>query len=74
MIVILGGKGYRYEHSCTVNIDIIDDKIWIQRDGTEDDFAIDLENAGIPKEHIFLSFKPPELRPTTDYATCTTHY
>ncbi len=68
LIVILGWEGYRYEHGCTVHIDIIGDKIWIQRDGTEDGMALDLENAGIPKNHIVLGFKPPEVRPLTGYA------
>ncbi len=43
-------------------------KIWIQRDGTEEGIAADLERAGIPKEHIVLGFRPPELRPYTGYA------
>lgn len=67
LIVILGWEGYRYEHGCTVHIDIIDDKIWIQRDGTEDGMALDLENAGISKDRIVLGFKPPEIRPLTGY-------
>ncbi|MEQ8757304.1 MAG: element excision factor XisI family protein [Coleofasciculus sp. G1-WW12-02] len=49
-------------------MDIIGNKVWIQRDGTEDGIALDLENAGIPKDHIVLGFKPPEVRPMTGYA------
>ncbi|MHC5722687.1 MAG: element excision factor XisI family protein [Nostoc sp.] len=41
-------------HGCLVHIDLIDGKIWIQRDGTEEGIAADLERAGIPKEHIVL--------------------
>jgi len=67
LIVIVGWEGHRYEHGCTVHIDITDDKIWIQRDGTEDGIALDLENAGIPKDRIVLGFKPPEIRPLTGY-------
>jgi XisI protein len=55
-------------HGCLVHIDLIDGKIWIQRDGTEDGIAADLERAGIPKEDIVLGFRPPELRPYTGYA------
>ncbi|MEO0739692.1 MAG: XisI protein [Cyanobacteria bacterium J06649_12] len=36
LILIVGWEGHRYEHGCTVHIDIIDGKVWIQRDGTED--------------------------------------
>lgn len=51
-----------------IHLDIIDGKIWIQHDGTEDGIAYDLESAGIPKEHIVLAFKSPERRKLTDYA------
>lgn len=68
LILIIGWEGHRYEHGCTVHIDIIDGKVWIQRDGTEDGIALDLENAGIPKTSIVLGFKPPEVRPMTGYA------
>ena len=68
VILVLGWEDSRYEHGCTVHIEIINDKVWIQRDGTEDGIALDLEEAGIPKEHIVLGFKPPEIRPLTGYA------
>lgn len=68
LILVLGWEGYRYEHGCTIHIDIIDNKVWIQRDGTEEGIALDLENSGIPKNRIVLGFKPPEIRPLTGYA------
>ncbi len=46
----------------------MDGKVWIQRDGTQEGIALELEEAGIPKEAIVLGFKRPELRPYTDYA------
>ncbi len=55
-------------HGALVHIDIINDKLWIQRDGTEEGVAIDLVRAGVPKDHIVLAFKPPEIRPYTDFA------
>ncbi len=64
----IGWDGDRRIHGCLVHIDLIDGKIWIQRDGTEEGIAADLERAGIPKEHIVLGFRPPELRPYTGYA------
>lgn len=68
LVLAMGWEGYRYEHGCMVHIDIIEGKIWIQRDGTEDGIALDLENAGVSKEQIVLGFKPPEVRPMTGYA------
>jgi hypothetical protein len=55
-------------HACIVHIQIINSKIWIQRDGTEDGIANDLVNAGIPKYQIVLGFHPLEIRPYTEYA------
>lgn len=55
-------------HGCLLHLEIMDGKIWIQRDGTQDGVALELEEAGIPKEDIVLGFKRPELRPYTDYA------
>jgi hypothetical protein len=55
-------------HGCLIHIDLIAGKCWIQRDGTEHGIARDLEEAGIPKSHIVLAFKAPELRPHTGYA------
>jgi hypothetical protein len=68
LVLAMGWEGYRYEHGCMIHVDIIEGKIWIQRDGTEDGVALDLENAGVPKERIVLGFKPPEVRPMTGYA------
>jgi len=49
-------------------IDIINGKIWIQRDGAEQGVAPDWVRAGIPKESIVLAFRPPEVRKPTEYA------
>src|SRR5216683_485875 len=43
-------------HGCLIHLDIIDGKVWIQRDGTEDGIAYDLEAAGIPKSDIVPAF------------------
>ena len=55
-------------HGCLVHIDIIDGKLWIQRDGTEDGIANELVKAGVPKEHIVLGFRSLELRKHTEFA------
>lgn len=69
LMVNVGWHGKRRVHGCLVHIDIIDGKIWIQLDGTEQGIALDLEEAGIPKERIVLGFREPEIRPYTGYAT-----
>jgi len=62
------GWDQRRVHGCLVHVDIIDGKYWIQRDGTEYGIARELEDAGVPKEHIVLAFRSPEVRPYTGYA------
>ena len=51
-----------------LHIDIIDNKLWIQHDGTEDGIAVELVTAGIPKEQIVLGFRTLEERKHTDFA------
>ncbi len=55
-------------HGCLVHIDIIDGKLWIQRDGTEHGIAKELLAVGIHKDQIVLAFKRPEVRCLTEYA------
>ncbi|MBD2439859.1 XisI protein [Nostoc sp. FACHB-110] len=69
LLVNVGWDRGQRVHGCIVHIDIIDGKIWIQRDGTEHGIAGDLTEAGIPNNHIVLGFREPELRQYTGYAT-----
>lgn len=54
---------------CVLHIDIKDDKIWIQHDGTEAGVADDLVALGVPKEHIVLAYHAPYKRKYTGFAT-----
>ncbi len=58
----------RRVHGCLIHLDIIDGKVWVQRDGTEDGVAGELEEAGIPRTDIVLGFQEPAVRHLTDYA------
>ena len=66
--MILGWEGVRQVHGCIIHLEIIENKIWIHRDGTEDGIARELLEAGIPKKRIVLAFKSLELRKHTDFA------
>lgn len=68
LLMAVGWKKGRRVHSCLVHLDIIEGKIWIQRDGTEDGIALELEQAGVPKSDIVLAFHEPEVRKYTEYA------
>ena len=56
--MLVGWEGIRRVHGCLIHVDIIDRKIWIQRDGTERGVARDLIDAGVPREQIVLAFQP----------------
>lgn len=68
LLITLGWQNDKRVHGCLVHIEIINGKIWIHQDGTEDGIAEDLLVAGIPKNQIVLAFHPPEVRPYTEFA------
>jgi hypothetical protein len=68
LLMILGRENDRRVHGCLVHVDIINGKIWIQRDGTERGIANELVEAGIPKDQIVLGFRSAEVRKHTDFA------
>ena len=68
LLVNVGWHKDRRIHGSLIHIDIIDGKLWIQRDGTEHGVAKELVQAGVPKEHIVLAFRPAYVRQHTDYA------
>jgi XisI protein len=68
LLVTVGWDGIKRIHGCLVHLDIIDGKIWVQRDDTEDGVTYELVDAGIPKDKIVLGFHPPNVRQHTGYA------
>jgi hypothetical protein len=56
-----------YVHGAIIHVDIIEDKIWIQYDGTRC-IATDLVENGVLPETIVLGFRPPEVCPYTGFA------
>jgi hypothetical protein len=59
----------RRVHGCLIHIDIIEGKIWIQRDGTEEGVASHLLRAGIARDKIVLGFRSEELRQCSELAS-----
>ncbi len=67
-LVTLGWEGVHHHYSVVAHLEIVNGKIRIQEDNTEEGIATDLEAAGVPKDHIILGFRHPSLRPYTEYA------
>ena len=55
-------------HAAMLHIRLRDDKVWIEKDGTETGIAQELLDAGVPKEDIVLGFYRPERRTCIEYA------
>lgn len=68
MLYSVGWNSRGRVHGIVIHIEIINDKIYIQHDGTEDGIVSDLEREGVPKSEIVLAFHEPELRKYTEYA------
>lgn len=68
LILDTNWHGHKYIHHTPIHLDIINNKIWIQYDDTEEGIATDLLEAGVPAQDIVLGFRPAELRPYTEFA------
>lgn len=64
----VGWRGNRRVYGLIAHVDIINGKIWIQEDNTEEGIATDLEKYGVTKDKIVLGFRSPSRRKYTEYA------
>ncbi len=67
LVMVVGWHSGRRDYGSLIHVDIKDDKIWIQSDGTEVGVASELVEAGIPSHDIVLGYKSPFKRQFTDY-------
>ncbi|MBC7796384.1 MAG: XisI protein [Pyrinomonadaceae bacterium] len=70
LLIVFGREDKKPVHFALIHVDIIEGKFWIRYDGTEEGVATDLLENGVPKEHIVLAFKSPEMRKYTEFAVC----
>ena len=68
LLVNIAWEKYERTYYPVAHLDIINGKIWIQKDATEEGIATDLENLGVPKDKIVLAFHSPTLRKYGEYA------
>lgn len=61
-------QGKKYLHSAIIHLDVIDGKIWVQQDHTEEGIATTLLDYGVPRDDIVLGFRAPNLRQYTEFA------
>lgn len=58
----------KFIHDCPIHMDIINSKIWVQRNMTEIEIGEELERMGVPKSDIVVGFFSPKMREYTEYA------
>ncbi|MBD2577205.1 XisI protein [Oscillatoria sp. FACHB-1406] len=68
LLLYIGWRGEERFHGCPIHIDLIDGKIWIQQDFTEEGLAQQLVELGVPKSDIILGFRAPYVRQFTGFA------
>ncbi|MGH9845167.1 MAG: XisI protein [Blastocatellia bacterium] len=68
LILREGWVGPRHINLNVVHVEIINGKVWVQVDNTDQAIARKLHQAGIPKSDIVLGFQPATVRPHTEYA------
>jgi XisI protein len=67
-VVNVGWENDHRVYGCVLHLDIQNNKIWLQYNGTEIDIAQELCQRGVPKSDIVLGFQPLYRRPLTEYA------
>jgi hypothetical protein len=68
ILMYTGWDKHRRIYGNVLHFDIKDGKVWLQHNGTEQDVAQELVDAGIPRERVVLGLHSPQARPYTDYA------
>lgn len=67
LLVRVGWLQDKRLYSTTLHLRIINDKIHLEQDWT-DDFLSDLIASGVPRTDLVLAFTPPETRAMTEFA------
>ena len=67
-LISVGWNRNHRKYGCLMHLDIKEDKIWIQHDGTEIGVANELVELGVSKEDIVLAYHAPYKRPYTGFA------
>lgn len=67
-LMMQGWKRGQRVHGVVVHVDVRDDRVLVQHDGTEEGIANRLVEAGVPHSQIVLCFQTPSTRRETPFA------
>ncbi|TXH71041.1 MAG: XisI protein [Thiothrix sp.] len=68
-LMYVGWQNGQRIYGAVIHMDIINNKIWLQYNGTEEDLAQALLDQGVAREDIVFGFKPASVRQYTGFAT-----
>jgi hypothetical protein len=68
LLMIAGWNKGKRVHGCLIDVQIKNDKLWIERDGTEEGVGVEFERLGVPKSQMVLAWYPEEIREEDGYA------
>lgn len=68
LVMFVGWRDEVQVYGSLIHIDIKGNRIWIQRDGTQEGIAQQLVDAGVPKSDIVLGYRSPFVRQFTGFA------
>jgi XisI protein len=68
MLMDIGWNPSGRVHSVPIHLRIKNHKVWLEWDGTDQEIAQQLIDAGIPQEDIVLAFYRPERQKLTGFA------
>ncbi|BDI18760.1 hypothetical protein ANSO36C_45620 [Nostoc cf. commune SO-36] len=69
LLLYVGWNDEERVYGCPIHLSIKDEKIWIQRDFTEEGIANQLVELGVPTTDIVLGFRSPYVRQFTGFAS-----
>jgi XisI protein len=69
MLVHNGWVQNKRNYGCFLHLSLRNHKVYVEHDGTDNGFAQELLQAGIPKEDIVLAFQSPAKRIYSGFAT-----
>lgn len=67
-LFMVGWQGARRIHGLMIHLEVRDDKIWIQSDGTPEGVVDELLEAGVREKQLVLAWQHPFKRQFTPFA------
>ena len=68
LLIVMGWQGEERIKENSIHVRLLNGKIWIEEDWTEDGIVTDFLQAGVSREDLVLAFHPPHLRQYTEFA------